>query len=51
MERPRRGLWRSRDLSRQSLRPDMYFYVAPARNPGVEAVYVDRVVLIRDLAR
>lgn len=36
------------DLGRQSLNPAMYFYVAPARNPGVEAVYVDRVVLIRE---
>ena len=36
------------DLGRQSLHPAMYFYVAPARNPGVEAVYVDRMVLIRE---
>ena len=36
------------DLGRRSLHPAMYFYVAPARNPGVEAVYVDRVLLIRE---
>jgi len=36
------------DLGRQGLRPGMYFYVAPARNAGVEAVYVDRVVLVRE---
>jgi len=36
------------DLGRQALRPGMYFYVAPASNPGVEAVYVDRVVLVRE---
>jgi hypothetical protein len=36
------------DLGRQSLHPGMYFYVAPARNPGVEAIYVDRVLLIHE---
>lgn len=36
------------DLGRQSFNPAMLFYIAAARNPGVEAVYIDRVLLIRE---
>jgi len=37
------------DLGVQDLRADMYFWVAPCGNPDeVEAVYVDRIVLVRE---
>jgi hypothetical protein len=35
-------------LSPSELRPAMYFWVAPPGNGNVEAVYVDRIVIIRD---
>ena len=41
--------YKALDLGVHELRPNMYFWVAPLGNPDeVEAVYVDRLVLVRE---
>jgi hypothetical protein len=36
------------DLGVQQLSGDIYFWVAPTRNPVVDKIYVDRIILIRE---
>jgi hypothetical protein len=42
------GQYHILDLGAHSLTPDAYIWLAPTNNPNVEAVYVDRIILLRE---
>ncbi len=42
------GAYRWIDLEGQELRNGVYFWAAPASNPNVTAIYVDRIICVRE---